>query len=122
MWSLSLYIFQGVLLSRCATKNKEIIMVLYLLSSLPHCILIAAQWENYRLRNCVVIGFCTSFCSGECKLFKKAICCFLKRPLPGISAISVKVLAPRHFQQENLDLGTLVCLLNFILSALASLT
>lgn len=69
-----------------------------------------------------MIGFYSGFSSGECKLFKKAICCLHKRPLHGISAISVKVLAPELFQQEILDLGTPVHLLNFILSALASMT
>lgn len=116
------YLFQGVLLSRYIPKNKEIITIFFLKSSLLHCILIASQWESYQFQNCVVIGFYTSFCSREYKLFQKTICCFHKRPLHRISAISVKVLAPRLFQQENLDLGTLVHLLNFILSALASMT
>lgn len=68
------------------------------------------------------MGFYTSFYGGKCKLFKKAICCFHKRPLHGISAVSVRVLVPRLFQPENLDLGTLVHLLNFILSVLTSMT
>lgn len=77
---------------------------------------------NYQFWNFVVIGFYTSFYGGEYKLFKMTICCFHKRPLHGISAVSVKVLAPRLFQRENLDLGTLVHLLNFILSVLTSMT
>lgn len=119
-WSLSLHLFQGVLLSMYTTKNKEIIIVF------PYVFWALCPTVSLLLLSGRTISFgivlCISFCSGGCKLLKAAICCFHKRPRRGISAISVKVLALRLFQQENLDLGTLVHLLNFILSALASMT